>query len=521
MGKMKSTAKTVGLVMIIMVFSRLLSLISNMVYITYFGINLETDIYSYATQLPNIIFNSLGTALVTIVIPIFAGFLGTGEKDRAYRFANNILSISTVFTIAISLLGVLVAPYILKLTRFKDNGYEFAVMSLRIIFPVIIFYGLNYIFQGVLQSMGRYNMPAFVSVPSSLIVIAYVYLFGSKYGVKGLLVATFIGLSTQALILIPPIMKTDYRFKPSFEYKNEDVKKALALIPPVLLGTSAYQINMLFNATLSANFEDTVALIVTVQNLVLYAVLAFIYSITSVIFPKLTMLAAKGDMDDFKSTLSNVLRSAIYFLIPAAMGMIAVRYQLIDFLYGWGKVTTDNVSVGAKMLALYAVGAAGIGIKEIIDRAFYSLKDTKRPAINGVIIMIINIISSLFLVKIIGVLGIPTAYSISAAAGAFILLYMLKKGIGSFGGKKLLTTTFKITVSSVIMLLAIIPLNMVLTGFDSGQAVLDKGIKLFIPVIVGVAVYIVATYLLRVEETFDVILKIKMKFDKKFNLKHK
>jgi len=77
---MKSTVRTVGTVMIIMILSRLTSLLSNMAYITFYGINLETDIYSYAIQLPNIFFNSLGTAIATVFIPIFAGYIGTGEK---------------------------------------------------------------------------------------------------------------------------------------------------------------------------------------------------------------------------------------------------------------------------------------------------------------------------------------------------------------------------------------------------------------------------------------------------------
>ena len=96
MDGMKSTARTVGGVMIIMAASRLISLLSNIAYITFFGINLETEIYSYAIQLPNLIFTSFGTALVTVVIPVFAGFIGTGEKERAFKFADNITGLSLV-----------------------------------------------------------------------------------------------------------------------------------------------------------------------------------------------------------------------------------------------------------------------------------------------------------------------------------------------------------------------------------------------------------------------------------------
>jgi putative peptidoglycan lipid II flippase len=508
---MKSTAKTIGIVMLITVISRLLSLLSNMAYITYFGINLETDIYSYATQFPNIVFNSLGTAIVTVVIPIFAGYIGTGEKERAFKFADNVLSISFVFTAALSVLGFLLAPFILLLTRFRFEGYEFAVTALRIMFPIMIFYALNYIFQGILQSLGRYNMPALVSVPGSLLILLYTFTLGGKYGVKGLLIVTFIGLSLQALILIPPLLKTEYRFKPSFEYRNEDFVKALRLIPPILIGTSAYQLNMLFNATLSANFKDTVALMTTVQNLILYAILAFIYSITAVIFPKLTMLAARNDMDGFKSSLAKVLKVVMYVLIPSTAGFIAIRFQLIDFLYGWGKVTAENVNTAGNILGLYALGVTGIGIKEVIDRAFYSLKDTKRPALNGVIMMGINISASLLLVSNIGVLGIPLAYSISALIGAFNLIIIITKKIGRFGESSLFLYGLKVSGASVIMLLLIIPLSGFLERFTFGRAVLDKGLKLIIPVIAGALIYYVLTYIMKIDEAKEIIQKLRKK----------
>lgn len=508
---MKSTAKTVGFVMIIMVCSRLLALVSNQVYITYFGINTEMDIFAYATQLPNIIFNSLGTALATVVIPIFAGYIGTGEKERAYKFADNVLGLSTVFTIILSLLAILASPLIIMLTRFRYEGYNFAVVALQVMFPVMIFYALNYIFQGVLQSLGKYNMPAFVSVPSSLIVILYVLTLGSRYGVKGLLIATFIGLSTQALILVPPVLKTEYRIRLSFDYRSEDIRNALKLIAPVLIGTSAYQMNLLFNTTLSANFKDTVALMVTVQNLVLYAILAFIYSITAVIFPKLTMLAARNDMAGFKDNLSKVLRSVIFFLVPATAGFIAVRVPLVDLLYGWGKITGENITLAGSLLAFYAAGITGVGIKEVVDRAFYSLKDTKRPAFNGIAVMVINILLSLFLVYAagLGVFGIPMAYSASALAGSAILLFMMRKKIGDYGEKRLLSVFFKIAACGCLMYLALIPVNLLLKANTFGPGIVDKSIKLFIPCIAGALVYAVLTCLFRVEEAVMILTRVK------------
>jgi len=284
----------------------------------------------------------------------------------------------------------------------------------------------------------------------------------------------------------------------------------LKLVPPILVGTSAYQLNMLFNATLSANFKDTVSIMTTVQNLVLYAVLAFVYSITAVVFPNLTMLAARGDMEGFKNNLLKVLKSVIYLLVPATAGFAAVRFQLIDFLYVWGRVTEGNVSLAGWILALYALGITGVGIKEVVDRAFFSIKDTKRPALVGVAIMAANVTLSLVLVSFLGVLGIPLAYSLSALTGAVLIIVLVKRKIGGFGEKNLIFFTFKVAISSVIMLLAVVPVTTALKDAAfSGQLVLNKGIRLFVPVISGLAVYISVTYAMKLDEAVQVVEKLK------------
>lgn len=507
---MKGTARTVGIVMIIMLFSRLLAFLSSIVYMTFFGVSLQTDIYSYAIQFPNIVFNSFGTALATVVIPIFAGYMGTGEKDRAFKFADNVLSLSIVFAAGLSVLGILLAPVFPLFTSFKNEGYDFAVLALRIMFPVMIFYALNYVLQGVLQSLGRFNMPAFVSVPSSLVLILYVFLMGHAYGILGLVVATFIGLSLQGLILIPPVFKTEYRFKPSFDLKNEDVKKALRLIPPILIGTSAYQVNMLFNITITANFKETVAIMVFVQNVILYSALAFVYSITAVVFPRFTMLAAQNDMDGFKDSLVKVLKTIAYFLVPATAGFIAVRHPLMDFLVGWGKITSGDVKLASSILALYAVGISGVGIKEVVDRAFYSIKDTRRPAINSLVVVLVNIGASLILIQYFGALGIPLAYSISSLTGVVVLVSMLRRKIGAFGLGSLVRTTLKILLSSAVMF-AVVWLVDLLLGELAAGGVAAKAARLFIPVAAGILVYFVSTMLLKVEEAVEVMNKVKLR----------
>ncbi len=507
---MKSTARAIGTVTIIMLFSRVFALFSSSLYLSKYNGTIKLEIYSWAIQIPNILFTSLGTALVTVMIPMFAGYLSTGEKKRAFKFADNIITLSLVFTVVLSLICVIAAPLILYMVpRFRNEAYDFSVFALRIMFPIMVFYAMNYVLQGVLQSFGRFNMPAFVSIPSSLIVVIYVIFLGGDYGVTGLLIATFIGLTTQALILIPPAYKTEYKYRPSLSLKNTDVISALKLVPAVLVGTGAYQINMLFNSSFSSSFENTVHIMLYVQNLILYGILAIVFSFTSVIFPKFTALFAQDDMDGFKTSLMKALRSILYILIPCTAGFIAVRYQLVGVLIKWGKIGVTEESMAAAMLALYAIGIAGVGIKEIVDRAFYSQKDTIRPTINGVIIMIVNIAASLILARFMGVYGIPLGYSLASLTGGVVLLYLLRRRIGAMGLKKLAVFVVKVAAASGLMFLLVLVINSFLSNYTFGFSFLDRCVKLFTPAAIGAAAYFAVTYVLKIDESVDMLNKAK------------
>lgn len=506
--KEKRILNSVSYVMVIMILSRLCSLLSTQIYMSFYGIDKYLNIYSYAITVPNTIFNCFGTALSTVVIPIYAGHLARNNKIKAENFANNIITIATLFTLVLVIIGMAISPLIVKLTAFKaPDQYDFAVKSLMIIMPVMIFYGLNYIFQGMLQSNGKYGWPAFVSVPSSIIVICYVLLWGDKFGIEGLLIATLIGLAMQALILIPPLLKTGYRYKPRMQFKDEDIINSGKMTLNVLIGVSAYQINMFYNVTMISNFEGMTTLLTFVQNIVVYMVLAFVYSVTAVLYPKLTEKAALGDMAGYKETLNSVLSNVMILLIPITFGFIAVREPLMQLITNWGKITDADIKNATVFVAMYSIGIVGIGAKEILDRAFYAIKDTKTTAINGVIIMVVNIILSLILIQFIGPYGIPLAYSVASLTGFVVLMVLLTKKIGKFLDG-FASKFIKSAIASAVMGAVVVAILKVMNGMFVDNGIIARIVTLMVPVGAGVIVYALMLLVLRVDVALAAVNKV-------------
>ena len=463
--------------------------------------NIYINIYSYVINIPNIIFTCIGTALSTVVIPIYVGHKALGNNEKAKSFTDNIITVSTVLTFLLVIFGICISPVLVGFTGFSKDALHkaYATKCLMIVMPVMFFYAWNYIFQGMLQAEGKFSLPGFVSVPSSLIVIGYVLFLSDRFGVTGLFYASLIGLSLQALILIPPLLKCGYKYRPLFKLNDPDIIKSAKMTVPVLAGVGAYQLNMLFNSTMIARYETGLVTILTfVQNITIQLVLAFVYSVTAVIYPRLSESAAKGDMAEYKDTLCGILKTVSAFLIPISVGFISVRKPLLNFLVAWGKVTNDAVSKAEVFLCLYSIGIIGIGLKEILDRAFYSVKNTKTSAVNGFIIMFANVALSLLFMPFLGAYGIPLAYSISSLIGLLNLLYQLRRKIGAFA-KGMGLDIVKSIICAFIMLIAVYLLNNAV-----GQAVTDDSfmvrlLKLITPAAVGACVYGVFGYILKIE----------------------
>ncbi len=507
MKEKKGLLGAVSSVMVIMVLSRVLSLVSNQVYMSFFGASDPyLNVYSYAISIPNVIFTCVGTALSTVVIPIYVGHMASGDMKSAKKFADNIISISLVLTLILVLFGMGLSFVLPRFTAFAkdENIFKFAVTALLIVMPVMFFYALNYIFQGMLQAVGRYKLPAFVSVPSSLVVILYIFLLGDKFGVMGLLIATVIGLSLQAIILIPPLVKDGYRFKPSFELKHPDIIKAGKMTVPVLLGVGAYQLNMFYNNTMIARFDGMVTILMFVQNITIYLVLAFVYSITAVIYPRLTESVSKGNIDEYKQSLSGILMSVCALLVPMTFGFIGVRESLLNLISAWGKITQAEIFSAAILLSMYAIGILGIGFKEILDRALYALGNTKISAVNGVVIMVVNIALSLVLVKFMGAYGIPLAYSVACLTGMCVLLWAIRKKIGTFA-KGFGLTLVKCVIASVVMLFAVEGLNLLI---PAESTIVMRAVRLFVPVGCGLLVYYIMAIALKIGPVTDFTGKI-------------
>jgi putative peptidoglycan lipid II flippase len=378
--------------------------------------------------------------------------------------------------------------------------------------PVMFFYAMTNIYQGILQSMDRHLSAALINLPSGIVILLYIALLADRFGVTGLLVTVVFGLFLQFAILPLPAHKAGFRFRPVVDFKDENIRTVGRMMLPVVLGASAYQFNMFFNNTMMSAVEpESVTLFNFVQTLILSSVMTLVLAITSVKYPALTVCAAKEDMMGFRKELSGTMGGMIYLLTPIAFGLVILGHPLLELISLHGKVVPENIVTEATFLTMYSLCIVFLGLKEIADRALYSLRITKVSAWIGVVIMAVNIVFGYILSRMtpLGAAGIPLGYSIGVIAGTAWLLLRLKKEILYFGGG-LKATTIQSILGSAAMSAVVIAAHRWLGGAFGSGSIFDRIVLVFVPTAIGMIVYFVLTYLMKAQPIrafLDPILK--------------
>ncbi|HET7375840.1 MAG TPA: lipid II flippase MurJ, partial [Anaerolineae bacterium] len=216
-------------------------------------------------------------------------------------------------------------------------------------------------------------------------------------------------------------------------------------------------------------------------------------SVAIAAFPTFSDQYARGKIDELRSALSATLRVILFIAIPSAVGLLVLRVPLIQMLFERGKFQDTSTELVATALGFYALGLIGHSGVEILTRAFYGMHDTRTPVILSIFSLVLNLILSLSLINIMQIAGLALANTIAILAEMILLIIVLHRRLHGLGDRRLMLTTVKTFAASLAMsisvwgFLAIIP--------DANQFVRGLG-----SIAIGGVVFVIAAYLLRVEE---------------------
>lgn len=483
-----------------------------------YGASGTSDAFLVAMNIPAVIFSAIGTSLGTAFIPLYCDLEAKQGKKASLRFSNNVLNIVVLLCLITSLVGVVFTEPIVKLfaVGFKGETLTQAIYFTRVLILGMSFLGMSYIMMAFLQVKENFVIPGLMSVPYNMLIIISIFL-SVTINPNLLPWGTLIGLSLQFIFQYPFARKKGFKYRPYINLKDEYLKRMLWLIGPVLIGVAVTQVNSIVDRTIASTLvEGSISALNYATKLNQFVMGMFIVSISSVIYPMLSKLSTENNKKKFKESIVTAINVVTLIIIPISVGAIILAEPIVKLLFQRGEFDARATQMTAIALIFYSIGMLGFGLRDILGKIFYSLQDTKTPMINGIIAMVLNIVLNLAFVKYtnMGLGGLAFATSISSLVTIALLSVSLRRKIGAFGGKKIISVLIKSIIAALLMALVTKFTYNVIDAFLSDGFIQDA-IKLAISVGLGAIVYAVSIIVLRVDEVKLIFKMINKKVKRK------
>ena len=194
--------------------------------------------------------------------------------------------------------------------------------------------------------------------------------------------------------------------------------------------------------------------------------------------------------------------------MPISIGFILLNKEIISAFYERGKFNDVAVGITVKCILGYSLVLPFTGVRDILNSSLFSMQKTKVTTINGIIGVVVNVILSISLSKIFGIFGVAIASTIASMITAVLLFISTRKFVGNFDVFPMIIKLFKISLSAIVMLLALTLLNNKINLNNAILTILLNGV-------VGAIIYFIACKILKVEEFNEVIDMIKNKVSKR------
>jgi putative peptidoglycan lipid II flippase len=484
----------------------------------YFGASGKINAFTVAFQIPNLVRALVAdAALSSAFVPVFSDLIEKGDRKRAWRVASSLFWLMLLGLTALTALFIIVAPWIIGIFGNPGHDRPLAVGLSRVLFPIVGLLGISGIVVGVLNTYDHFTVPALSPVFWNLAIIIGLVIgvpqahsMNTKlyiYAVS-ILVATVI----QTLLPMPWLRGLDRgeeRLRIVFDWRDPMIRRTFKLMIPVTLGLGLINVNALIDTIFASRLIDGTLAPTAINKAFLIYMLPqgmFSVAIATVLFPSLSRLAARGDLDAFRETVGRGLRQIAFLLIPAAVVSAVLAEPIVRILYQRGAWTPNQTPVVADCLAAFSAGLVFNGAMLMLNRAFFSLQSNWIPTAVALGNLFLNALLDLAFYRF-GTWGIPLSTAIVNIAGTIALLVLLRRRIGGVEAAKAASATARIVVASAAVAAVAYgvwkPLDTAVGRSFGGQAV-----SLGLALAAACAVYLGACRLMGVRE-LQVLLSLR------------
>ncbi len=487
--------------------SRVLGLVRDMVFARYIGADANADTFYIAWRVPNFLRRLFAEgAFAQAFVPVLSEYRKNGPHAAVQQLVNYVagclgstLLVLTVFVvIGAPVMTIAIAP------GFFSDAQKLQQTSdlLRITFPYLFLISMTGLAGAVLNSYGRFAVPAFTPVFLNIVLIFAAVIASPRFEqpVVALAWGVLIAGVVQLVFQMPFLMKLQLMPVPAVNWKDPGVRRILKLMAPAMFGVSVSQINLLLDTWLASWLQEgSISWLYYSDRLSELPLGVIGIAIATVIIPTLSRQHVSKDTLQFSKTLGWALRTVFLLGLPAALALVILAEPILLTLFEGGALKVEDAVMASYSLKAYAVGIVAFMLIKVLAPGYYSRQDTKTPVRIGIIAMVANMgMNIAFVLPLmafgLGHMGLALATSLAAFLNAGLLYrgllkekaYVPQKGLAKFW----LQLGFA-NFAMVACLLAFINLWPQWAEWDAWQ----RTLKLSVVCIAGFSVYLSALWL--------------------------
>ena len=490
--------------------SRILGLVRDIVFARFFGAGLLMDAFLVAQRIPNMLRRFFAEGAFSAgFVPVMARYKERHEHEEARAYLDAMAGTFGVVLFVVTLLGVIGAPVLVLIVApgFVGEGGDFdlAALMLRFTFPYLFFVSLTAFAGGVLNTYGRFGVPAFTPVLLNVVLIAAAVWAAPllEQPIMALAYAVFVAGVVQLLFQLPFLARIHALPRPRWRPRHDGVRRAFKLMVPAIFGSSVAQINVLLSGIIASLLPvGSISYLYYSDRLMEFPLGLFGIALATVTLPYLSRLWANGERREFTETLEWSMKIALLIAVPAAAGLIVLAPPLIVTLFYGGEFDARSVDMTVLALQAYAVGLVGFSYVKILAPAFFAREDTRTPVRVGIIALLTNVVlgaSSAWYLTQSGFAGphagLAGATSFAAILNAGLLYLGLRKaGVIDHGaGWGALFT--RVVLANGAMIVVLLALHRE-TSWWTNAALVERVAWLAVSVAAGAGAYFLALLLL-------------------------
>jgi putative peptidoglycan lipid II flippase len=456
--------RATALVTIVIIASKLVGFVRDMIMASYFGTGLANDAYVASNilfYLPILLFSS---CITSTLIPLFVRAREQGGPKAASRFGSNAMNIFGLAALAVSVIMYLLAGPLVHIVfpGFDADKIALTARLTRIMMLSLFFNVTSIVMSSLLNAREKYVAAQLTGFPLSFTIIVAAVFFSRKYGIDAIAWGVFAAGVLQVLIQIPYLAGW-FHYSPRIDFGDPQFKRLLILAIPAILSMAVSELNHMIDSFFASMIDDRALSALNYgYKLITFVSGVLVVPITTIMFSKLSKLVVKKDRTGVVDTVKKALETVAVIVVPITAISIVMSDDIVRLAYARGAFGEDSVHNTAGAFLFFVIGVLAFGLRDLLSRAFHSMQDTKTSFRVTIIGLALNTLLDWVLGHYMGINGLALATSLVGFMSVTVMFILFRRRMGQFGLKETAVDILKIFAGGCLCVLASFATNWLL-----------------------------------------------------------